>query len=88
MFQVYGGDESWSFIEENSYRLLIDSILEEQEKSERENYEPKLLENSDPPLLIENGVSKVNVLPLSVFSQYLHLFVFELADYKIERFII
>ncbi|XP_021625645.1 probable inactive histone-lysine N-methyltransferase SUVR1 isoform X2 [Manihot esculenta] len=60
LLKVYGGDESWSFIEENSYRLLIDSILEEQEKSERENYEPKLLENSDPPLLIENGVSKDN----------------------------
>ncbi|KAG8644901.1 uncharacterized protein LOC110624570 isoform X2 [Manihot esculenta] len=60
LLKVYGGDEGWSFIEENSYGLLIDSILEEQEKSERENYEPKLLENSDPPLLIENGVSKDN----------------------------
>ncbi|XP_021664984.2 uncharacterized protein LOC110653580 isoform X2 [Hevea brasiliensis] len=59
---AYGGDEGWTFIEEGSYKLLVDSILEEQEKSERENNEPKLLENSDPILLIENGVSKDGII--------------------------
>lgn len=62
--QAYGGDDGWTFIEECSYKLLIDSILEEQEKSGRENSEPKPLESSDPTLLVENQVSEVNGFPL------------------------
>lgn len=28
LFQVYGGDEGWPFIEETSYSTLVDRILE------------------------------------------------------------
>ncbi|XP_021617613.2 uncharacterized protein LOC110618707 isoform X2 [Manihot esculenta] len=59
---AYGGDDGWTFIEECSYKLLIDSILEEQEKSGRENSEPKPLESSDPTLLVENQVSEDGIV--------------------------
>ncbi|XP_047329691.1 probable inactive histone-lysine N-methyltransferase SUVR1 [Impatiens glandulifera] len=33
LLSVYGGDESWKFIEEDAYKVLIDSFLDEQEES-------------------------------------------------------
>lgn len=36
MVQAYGGDEGWAFIEEASYKLVIDTILPESEESKRE----------------------------------------------------
>ncbi|EEF35512.1 uncharacterized protein LOC8270455 [Ricinus communis] len=45
LLKAYGGDEGWPFLEENSYRLVIESILEELEKPEREDDGPKMLEN-------------------------------------------
>ena len=45
MVQVYGGDEGWAFIEEASYKLVIDTILPESEESKRENTQPKLVGN-------------------------------------------
>ncbi|XP_061974538.1 uncharacterized protein LOC133696377 isoform X1 [Populus nigra] len=54
--QEYGGDEGWAFIEECCYKLLIDTLLDEVEKSERENCEPGLLTGNDKlKHLIENG---------------------------------
>nr|DAD26675.1 TPA_asm: hypothetical protein HUJ06_028143 [Nelumbo nucifera] len=32
LLKVYGGDDGWPFIEEGSYKLVLDTILEEQEK--------------------------------------------------------
>ncbi|GAB2272376.1 hypothetical protein Dimus_007202 [Dionaea muscipula] len=32
LLDVYGGDEGWVFIEEASYKILIETMLEEQEK--------------------------------------------------------
>ena len=45
MVQAYGGDEGWAFIEEASYKLVIDTILPESEESKRENTQPKLVGN-------------------------------------------
>jgi hypothetical protein len=61
--QEYGGDEGWAFIEECCYKLLIDTLLDEVEKSERENCEPGLLTGNDKlKHLIENGPAEVNSL--------------------------
>lgn len=38
LLQVYEGDVGWAFIEEASYKLLIDTILEEQENCEEEKH--------------------------------------------------
>ncbi|XP_028803737.1 uncharacterized protein LOC114758821 [Neltuma alba] len=49
LLKAYGGDQGWVFIEEASYKVVIDAILEEQEskeKTELENAHPKLLECS------------------------------------------
>lgn len=35
LLKVYGGDEGWVFIEEASYKLLIDTILEQQEEQDK-----------------------------------------------------
>ncbi|KAL4188372.1 hypothetical protein AMTRI_Chr08g202090 [Amborella trichopoda] len=54
LLKVYGGDSGWLFIEEASYRLLIDTILEDQEKclpkdaSEEEDGEIKHAAPSEP----------------------------------------
>ncbi|KAK9283815.1 hypothetical protein L1049_012069 [Liquidambar formosana] len=36
LLKVYGGDEGWGFIEEASYKVLVDTILEGQEQCEPE----------------------------------------------------
>ncbi|KAK4277855.1 hypothetical protein QN277_015785 [Acacia crassicarpa] len=49
LLKAYGGDQGWVFLEEASYKAVIDAILEEQElqeKAELENAQPKLLEGS------------------------------------------
>lgn len=56
LLKEYGGYEGWAFIEECCYKLLIDTLLDEVEKSERENCEPGLLTGNDKlKHLIENG---------------------------------
>lgn len=56
LLKEYGGYEGWAFIEECCYKLLIDTLLDEVEKSERENCEPGLLTGNDKlEHLIENG---------------------------------
>ncbi|KAJ8436109.1 hypothetical protein Cgig2_017092 [Carnegiea gigantea] len=47
LYQVYGGPEGWAFIEEASYKLLIDSILEDQENEKCALREPNLLEDQE-----------------------------------------
>ncbi|CAK7325838.1 unnamed protein product [Dovyalis caffra] len=54
LLKEYGGDEGWAFIEEGCYKVLIDTLLDEVEKSERENSEPGLSTDNGPKLLIEN----------------------------------
>lgn len=44
---MYGGPEGWAFIEEASYKLLIDSILEDQENEKCALREPNLLEDQE-----------------------------------------
>ncbi|XVE69383.1 hypothetical protein DITRI_Ditri09bG0147900 [Diplodiscus trichospermus] len=39
LLKAYGGDDGWSFIEECSYQLVIDSILEEQANAGQEKLE-------------------------------------------------
>lgn len=51
MVQAYGGDEGWAFIEEASYKLVIDTILPESEESKRENTQPKLVGNFSTKVL-------------------------------------
>ncbi|KAL4620905.1 hypothetical protein ACB092_06G189900 [Castanea dentata] len=45
LLEAYGGDEGWAFIEEASYKLVIDTILPESEESKREDTQPKLVGN-------------------------------------------
>ena len=47
MFQVYGGNDGWSFIEETSYKLVIDTILEEEEKTQVKNSKMAKASTSD-----------------------------------------
>lgn len=47
LLEVYGGPEGWAFIEEASYKLLIDSILEDQENEKCALREPNLLEDQE-----------------------------------------
>ncbi|WCJ19814.1 hypothetical protein M5689_002088 [Euphorbia peplus] len=65
LLKTYGGDEGWPFIEEFSYKLLIDSILEEAE--EKDNI-PRLQGNPEPVLMIENKVSRDNTNGYDVHS--------------------
>ena len=51
MFQVYGGNDGWSFIEEESYKLVIDTILEEEEKTEMKN--SKMAEASTSEVILK-----------------------------------
>ena len=44
---MYGGPEGWAFVEEASYKLLIDSILEDQENEKCALREPNLLEDQE-----------------------------------------
>ncbi|XWS07656.1 hypothetical protein CRYUN_Cryun41cG0008200 [Craigia yunnanensis] len=39
LLKAYGGDDGWKFIEEYSYQLVIDAILEEQANTEQEKLE-------------------------------------------------
>jgi hypothetical protein len=32
IFQVYGGDDGWGFIEDASYSVLIDTLLDKQQE--------------------------------------------------------
>lgn len=41
VLKAYGGDEGWTFIEEASYRILIDAILEGLGENSQENIEQK-----------------------------------------------
>ncbi|XP_022765025.1 uncharacterized protein LOC111310134 [Durio zibethinus] len=41
LLKVYGGDDGWRFIEEYSYQLVIDTILQEQANTEQENLKEK-----------------------------------------------
>uniref|UniRef100_A0A7C9E7G1 WIYLD domain-containing protein n=1 Tax=Opuntia streptacantha TaxID=393608 RepID=A0A7C9E7G1_OPUST len=45
LLEVYGGREGWAFIEEASYKLLIDSILEDKENEKCGLGEPNLLQD-------------------------------------------
>ncbi|XP_050210623.1 uncharacterized protein LOC126660942 [Mercurialis annua] len=58
LLKVYGGDLGWPFIEENSYEVVVKTILEEQGWPDKEDDRPELLENAEQTLLIENGTSK------------------------------
>ncbi|XP_068669471.1 uncharacterized protein [Aristolochia californica] len=40
LLKVYEGDDGWVFIEEGSYKLLIDTILEEQENEQVKTQKP------------------------------------------------
>lgn len=42
--QEYGGDEGWPFIEECSYTVLLDSILDEKDNQEQVSQNGDLLE--------------------------------------------
>ena len=55
MFQEYGGEQGWPFIEEASYKLVIDVILEEQESQQIANLkktQPKLFDCSSSSMVI------------------------------------
>lgn len=52
MVQAYGGDEGWAFIEEASYKLVIDTILPESEESKREDTQPKLVGNFSTKVML------------------------------------
>ncbi|KAI3983118.1 hypothetical protein MKX01_030840 [Papaver californicum] len=41
LLKVYGGDEGWAFIEEASYKLLIECLLEGQEQLHLNDKEEK-----------------------------------------------
>ncbi|GMH23116.1 hypothetical protein Nepgr_024959 [Nepenthes gracilis] len=59
LLKVYGGDEAWSFIEDGSYNILLEMLLEEQEKNECGCIKP-LLKNdcSQGRMTVEEGVSE------------------------------
>ncbi|XVE99726.1 hypothetical protein REPUB_Repub03eG0225600 [Reevesia pubescens] len=39
LLKAYGGEDGWGFIEEYSYQLVIDTILQEQANEEHKNLE-------------------------------------------------
>ncbi|XP_065870159.1 probable inactive histone-lysine N-methyltransferase SUVR1 [Euphorbia lathyris] len=65
LLQVYGGDEGWPFIEEFAYKLLIDSILEEEVDQKNDVLR---LPQPEPTLMIENQVSRDNTNEHNVHS--------------------
>ncbi|KAJ4822488.1 hypothetical protein Tsubulata_011643 [Turnera subulata] len=67
LLKAYGGDDGWCFIEEGSYQVLVDSLLEE---SERGNSEPNALMGSEPKLLTcgssqDHSPRPMGILPCS-----------------------
>ncbi|ONK68378.1 uncharacterized protein A4U43_C05F10800 [Asparagus officinalis] len=53
LLKVYGGDEGWVFIEEACYKVVIDTILEQQENEEKDNKMEVEREDADTSMALE-----------------------------------
>ncbi|KAI3920664.1 hypothetical protein MKW92_021025 [Papaver armeniacum] len=70
LLKVYGKDEGWIFIEECSYKLLIDCLLEDQEmlllKGPEDEEDQQLLENNSS--IVEKRITRSSSKAITVFE--------------------
>uniref|UniRef100_A0A9I9E7M2 WIYLD domain-containing protein n=1 Tax=Cucumis melo TaxID=3656 RepID=A0A9I9E7M2_CUCME len=73
LLDVYGGDDGWVFIEEGSYTLLIDTLLEKQNEGAIEVWARDFLtpQSAQTPLLL-----LVVVKLLAVSTTFAHAYIF------------
>lgn len=65
LLEVYEGDAGWVFIEEASYKLLIDTILEEQDKDLEE---ARGGDDAGPSSVVSNDVEPSSIAGFSVVA--------------------